>query len=229
MKNLILILLCLGLTGCISSSVVRGIDKNTYYSSSSPNIQIQVPSHYSYKKGARGYMDHHFQDGENYVFINFIPHMANETQIDYYYNPETWIFNHVPNSIRINQGTKNILGETWYFCNSVPSEGRYRLIHDLRHFSPRHNLLSIRFATSITKDDYDLLKDHEYITERHLKALSRLLKPLDEVVISNYNPDTDKTESPLDAKLKLLREAYDSGLITQDEYLTKKHELLKAL
>lgn len=226
MKKLILILLCIGMTGCISSSVVRGIDKNTYYSSSSPNIQIQVPTRYSYERGARGYMQHHFRNGENYIFINFTPRMANETQIDYYYNPETWIFSHVPNSTIVNQGTKNILGETWYFCNSVPKEGRYRLVHNLRHFSSRHNILSIRFVTCLTKKDYELLRDHEHITSRHYEAIDRLLKPFDEVIISNYTPDLDK-KTALNSKLELLRQSYDADLITQDEYLTKKYELLE--
>ncbi|MCP4340599.1 MAG: SHOCT domain-containing protein [Desulfobulbaceae bacterium] len=234
MKNLILILLCLGLTGCVSSTVSRGVNEteNIYYSSSSPNIKLQFPEYATYNKGKVGQMSHRFRLGNSYVYIHFISRPANETQVDYYNNPETWMFSNVPLSEKLSKGTLTILNKKWYFCNSLKEEGRSSyFIRDIGYFDPSHSILYVRFVRPLTDIDKQILSNHEYLTNEQYKLMQEIIEDFNySVKITNFvQEEIQEATTPVTAKLKILKQSYEADLITKDEYEAKKSVLLDAL
>lgn len=197
MKKFILILLCLGMAGCISSSVVRGVDKdaNIYYSSSNPNIQLQLPTFATYSEGGRGQMKHQFNRRRTAIYVDLIPHPANETQVDYYYNPEKWMFSDVLLSEKINSGTTTILDKKWYYCNSIKKDGRRGFfIRDLGYFAPNHDILHIRFVKWLTYDEFQTVKDREYLTNEQYGLIQEIIKEFDsDIIFTNYTPEVENT------------------------------------
>lgn len=205
MKKLILIILCLLLTGCISSSVVRGVnqEEKVFYSSSSPNIQIEFPTYAEYQRMGVGQMTHRFSLGDSSVFVHFEPRPANETQVDYYYNPEKWMFSNVKPSEKLTQGTLDVLGKKWYYCNSLSKNGgRVYFIHNRGYFDPSHNTLYLRFVRPLTDEDSRVLLDYEHITNNQYRLMQEIVRAFDYCVkITSFTPSKKKESSTVDSKL----------------------------
>jgi len=185
MKKLILILLCLVLTGCVSSNVTRGVNKkeNVFYSSSNPNIQIQLPKFSTYIEGGKGQMKHQFRDGRTTIYIHVVNPMPNETQIDYFNNPESWMFSNVPQSEKINKGVLTILDKKWYYCNSLKKEGQKRyFIRNLGYFAPNHAQFYIRFVERLSQNDSQILDDHQYLTSKQYEFMQGIIDTFDDKI-----------------------------------------------
>lgn len=197
MKKLIQIVLCICLIGCVSNSVVRGVDKdaNIYYSSSNPNIQLQLPTFATYAEGGRGQMKHQFLRNRSAVYVDLVPRPANETQIDYYYNPEKWMFSDVPLSEKINSGTTTILGQKWYYCDSIKKDGRRGFfIRNLGYFAPNHDVLYVRFAKWLTYDEFQIVKNYEYPTNKQNEFIQEIIKEFEsDIKFTNYIPEVENT------------------------------------
>lgn len=144
--------LLLGISGC--SHTKRGmLDNNTYFSNQNPNVQITLGENYEYHKGERGQYQHQFSDQENHrmVFVHVFLHNANQTQVDYYDNPEGWIYSTPPDSVELNRFVAEMIGEKWYVQDVVyhPSTAACVLIRDLAVFTDAHDVFKLRYSWEI--------------------------------------------------------------------------------
>jgi hypothetical protein len=184
MKRLFLILVCLWLTGCVSSTI-RGVnkEKNIFYSNNNPNIQIQLPSNYSYREGGKGNMQHHFYKGDHHVFLHFRPKIVNEAWVDYYYNPESWLFNHILLNEKINTGTLKILDKKWYYCNSLQKfESECYFVRDLGYFTQNHSVLDVRFLRKLSYDDCQILENREFLTSKQYELMQDIIESFEKEI-----------------------------------------------
>lgn len=195
MKRFLVILACLCLAGCLSSTISRGVDENrkAYFSSSNPDILIQLPSYFTYKKSddPANTMDHMFYHDDTAVFIELVHHDPNENQIDYFNHPEFWMFDHVSLDGKINQGPIRILDEEWYFCNSVRrSEDTCFFVRELGYFADNHNIFLIRFVRVIPETMFDQLKKANHSAESSNAGVKALVDDLEKnVVLTRYCRD----------------------------------------
>lgn len=155
-RGLSLIIICfatlLAISGC--SLTKRGmLENNTYFSNKNPSVQITLGENYEYHKGGRGQYQHQFSDQENHrmAFVHVFLHDANQTQVDYYNNPEGWIYRTPPNSVELNRFVTEMIGEKWYVQDAVyhPSTAACVLIRDLSVFTDTHDVFKLRYSWEI--------------------------------------------------------------------------------
>ncbi|BHH83810.1 hypothetical protein [Desulforhopalus sp. 52FAK] len=129
------------------------LDSNTYYSTRNPSLEITFGENFEYRKGVLGQYQHQFIDQENHrtAFIHVFLHEANQTQIDYYDNPENWIFQAPSGSTEIKRFATKMYGEKWYIQDLVyhPSTANCLLIRDLSAFTDTHDVFNLRYTWEI--------------------------------------------------------------------------------
>lgn len=140
------------LSGCVTTK--RGMrDNNTFYSTMNPRLEINFGENFEYRKGVLGQYQHQFIDQENHrtAFIHVFLHEANQTQIDYYDNPEKWIFQAPSGSSEIKRFATKMYGEKWYIQDFVyhPSTANCLLIRDLSTFTDAHDVFILRYTWEI--------------------------------------------------------------------------------
>lgn len=140
------------ISGC--SLTKRGmLENNTYFSNQNPSVQIALGENYEYYKGGRGQYQHQFSDQENHrmAFVHVFLHDANQTQVDYYNNPEGWIYSTPHNSVELNRFVTEMIGEKWYVQDVVyhPSTAACVLIRDLSVFTDTHDVFKFRYFWEI--------------------------------------------------------------------------------
>ncbi len=158
--TIIFSVICLFLTGCAASVTKRGmLVDNTYYSTSSPNIQIKVSPDFSYHAGKTGQFQHQFQNNTEgkYIYIHHFRKEPNTTQVDYYLNPSNWIFWDVQPSQKIELGTVTILNKKWHFCHYFKQlyTGTCGLCKDVAIFTRDHDVFKIRYVKLLFRSDCD--------------------------------------------------------------------------
>lgn len=139
-------------SGCIHTK--RGmLENNTYFSNQNPSVQIRFGQNYEYHKGGRGQYQHQFTDQEKHrmAFIHVFLHAANQTQVDYYNNPESWIYSAPSGSVELNRFVTEMIGEKWYVQDAVyhPSTASCVLIRDLSVFTDTHDVFNLRYSWEI--------------------------------------------------------------------------------
>lgn len=132
--------------GCADNR--RGVmENNLYYSTQSPNVQIKVRDKFKYRRGATGEFRHQFFDNEGHriVYIHYVPSEPNETQVDYYYHPDQWIYEQFPNSVEIERFEMDMAGEKWYVRDAVRhvSTASCYMFRDLGVFTDMHDVLKL--------------------------------------------------------------------------------------
>jgi len=185
MKKILVILLSVFLAGCASTGVKRGVDKkdNIFYSSSHPNIQIQLPAFATYKEGKKGQMQHQFSAKRTTIYIHSVTFRNSGHNIDYFYNPESWLFSNVPGSEIINKGALTILDKKWYYCNSLKKKGQSTyFIRNLGYFAPNYNQFYIRFIKRLSYDESQVLDDRQFLTSKHYELIHEIIKTFDDKI-----------------------------------------------
>ncbi len=190
-KGLMVICVCvwLGLTGCLNKRGV--IDEHIYFSTHYPNIQIEMSKDFSYKKGDPGSYKHQFinEEAHRYIFIHYQLHVANEGRVDYYENPERWIYSKWPDTTEIAKGRMDILGQKWYFRDSVchTSTASCAMIRDLGRFTGRHDVLKMLYVRDLPPYTCGQWKTASSLTEEQKQHRDEFLKDFDaDVEITNY-------------------------------------------
>ncbi len=167
------------------------LDNNTYYSTSSPNIQIVVDPSFQYSAGAAKQVRHKFfnQAGNRAIFIDFNKHATNESQIDYYEHPSHWIFSDIANSKTIETGTLLLLNKEWYYNNNVNfSEKGCALLRDLRRFTNDHDVFFIRYVEALPPQDCEKWQAVKRLTDEQKDFVNNFVDDFSKLTeISKYN------------------------------------------
>lgn len=180
---------------CSCTPVKRGmLNNHTYYSSSNPNIRIDVNDEFVLRQNAHGSGRYEFVNPEAHreVLIEYEDIMVNENQVDYYENPLTWIFYAISGSEEITKGEIRILGKKWYFRDIVfhHSSASCFLIRDIGHFTDRHDILKVLYSQELPPYQCSSWKQVESLDKGQQKRLKRFLDNLDQDIrMSNYTPD----------------------------------------
>jgi len=146
---LLSMVVCLVSSGCALPR--RGmLDTNIYYSNQSPNIKITVKENFHYKKGESQKFQHQFFDRENHriVYIQHYLHEPNQTQIDYYGNPEKWIYESSDSIFDIERFTEKNLGEKWYVQDYVKHVSTMAcfMVRDFKAFTSRNDVFRLMYV-----------------------------------------------------------------------------------
>lgn len=162
------------LPGC--SLTRRGVmEGNVYFSTKSPNVKISISEGFNYQKSSSGPPQHQFVEEEKhrFVYIHHIKHAANENIIDYFNNPEHWIYISSSDDVYIKRFTMDMVREKWYVQDFVnhPSSASCLFVRQLSTFTSWHDLLHVLYVWEIppyTCSDWksaDSLRDsqQEYI------------------------------------------------------------------
>lgn len=188
-----LIIICLTMlsmnSGCISH---RGVlDNNTYYSTKSPSLQVKIKDEFEYRKGESGQYQHQFLDNENHrlVYIHFTAHMPNETSVDYYENPDGWIYASIPDSVELERFNMHEAGEKWYVRDIVHhvSTVACLMIRDLGVFTDDHDVLKMLYLWQMPPYVCKDWKSKESLSEAQQQYLNEFRSGFSEdIKISKY-------------------------------------------
>ena len=183
---------CLVFSGCVTSKVKRGmVDSHTYRSTHNPNIKIEVSNDFKYKADVRGNVKHRFH-GKNGVSVSIrhTERMTNKAKIDYYGNPEKWLFSTIPPDEKLEVGTRRILGERWYYCNSIfkTKDGFYCAF--LRKFAlvtASHDLVEIVSVKVLNGNECQTLRGGKTLSREETDLMNELATELDGyITFSNF-------------------------------------------
>lgn len=182
-------LIFIGCQGAIG--VKRGLLNNsTYYSTSNPNIKIVVNDEFQYPSEQER-NEHKFVNTEKHkwVYIRYYPPHPNPNIVDYYNNPDSWIFNNYNGSIELDRGKMEMLSDTWYYrdCFWQASSSTCAIIRDLGNFTSNHSTFKIIYIVeqpphncSEWHNDKSLSKKQQDVYNQFLEDLANDLK------ITNY-------------------------------------------
>ncbi|SDP81918.1 hypothetical protein [Desulforhopalus singaporensis] len=202
LKRLILILSILVFSSCAMPK--RGlINENTYYSSDSPSIKVEMVGYHKYiadKKNSSRYI---FANNENrFVYIDHFNHIPYENKVDYYYEPSTWIFSHIPSDSKISTGTTEILGKTWYYCDSANlKDNGCALIHNIARFTYRHDIYYLQYVQVLPVYDCWEWRNTTQLSKKQKQTLSILHTNFEnEIKFTSYLSDK-QVDVSVDLKL----------------------------
>ncbi len=193
-KGIMVMCVCvwIGLTACLNK---RGaLDDRTFFSTHYPNIKIEMSEDFTYQKGDPGSYKHQFfnEEAHRYIFIHYQLHVANEGTVDYYENPERWIYSEWPDTTEIEKGRMEILGKNWYFRDSVchTSTASCAMIRDLGLFTYRHDVLKMLYVRELPPYTCGQWKSASGLTEAQTQYRKEFLDDFDaDVTITNYPLD----------------------------------------
>ena len=174
----------------------RGMkEKNTYFSTQYPGVIIKFGDNFEYHEGDRGEYKHQFIDNENHrlAFVHVFLHPPNETQIDYYHNPERWIYSSPPGSLELNRFVTYMIGEKWYVQDYVyhPSTASCALMRDLSAFADNHDVFKVRYSWEIPPHHCEQWKSVTSLSAAQQEHLKKFQQAFNEEV--QITPYIDKT------------------------------------
>lgn len=166
------------------------LNENTYFSSKKPNIQIVVDDQYQYSEEAESY-DHKFINVEKHrvFYILNSPPYHNQRRMEYYYSPDSWMFNNYPTSIRLHQGELKIIGKTWYYrdCVLKPTTANCVMIRDLGMFTPADGLLKVLYILELPPYTCSQWNKSDSFTDEQEEAYKYFLEGFaSDIKITNY-------------------------------------------
>lgn len=139
------------LSGC--SIAKRGVESHSYYSTDSPNIKVTVNKDFSYQPGKTGEFPHQFLDNERHriIFFQHLLHYPIQNKVDYYNDPESWIYVSSENFEELGRYTKEMVGEKWYVQEYVghPSTANCFLARKLSAFTYRYDVMTMMYIWEI--------------------------------------------------------------------------------
>lgn len=180
---------------CSCATIERGmIDKQSYYSTASPNIRIDIAESFTIveEKSTSRRFEFLNKEDRRYVLINFMPGLVNESIVDYYEHPSKWIFFEIPNCEEIEKGEIEILGKEWFYRDFVyhQSTASCSLIRDLGRFTERHDVLKVLYAQELPPYQCKRWKGFHNLGGDQQKALVQFLDNMAlDVKMSNYTPE----------------------------------------
>ncbi len=176
--------------GCTASGVSRGVTEGpAYYSTHSPNIKITLAPDYTHETAEPPGMFHRFRaDRGRYIYIHQFRHGANETQIDYFDNPDYWMFEHMPTHEEFDSGTFDLLGEKWHYFNRFSrTQTACIFIRDIRAFASEHDILALRFIKWLDWRDCDVWDTRELTRKARAAKFQQFFDDFsEEAVFSRY-------------------------------------------
>ena len=124
-----------------------------FFSSKSPNVSVLVNKDFTYRKGEFKEYEHQFHDNENHriVYIHHTLRSPNENNIDYFHDPEHWIYLTSDDNIDLTRFTKKIHENKWYiqdFVNHASTASCF-IARKMSTFTTMHDLLHILYAWEI--------------------------------------------------------------------------------
>ncbi|MDC3237487.1 hypothetical protein OAT93_02000 [bacterium] len=166
------------------------LNENTYFSSKKPNIQIVVDDLYQYSEEADSY-DHKFINVEKHrvSYILHSPSNHDQRKIEYYYSPDSWLFNDYPTSIRLHKGELEIIGKTWYYqdCVLKPTTANCVMIRDIGMFTPTDGLFKILYIFELPPYTCNQWNKSESFTDEQEEAYKNFLEGFaSDIKITNY-------------------------------------------
>ena len=184
------VLLITLLTGCTATGVRRGVmDGRTFYSTHSPNIRIDVSPDYTYTTGETPNMHHQFRaETGRTIYIHQFRHAANETQIDYFRDTDSWMFENMPNLEEFDSGSFDMLGDKWYYFNRFRrTQTACIFIRDIMTFASEHDILSVRFIKWYDWRDCDVWNTRHLSRKARSKKFQEFFDAFsDEISVSRY-------------------------------------------
>ncbi len=148
----VILFFCIVISGC--SIPRRGLlEDNVFFSTQSPNVQITVNRDFLYTKGKLGEWEHQFFDNENHkvIYIHHVLHNPNENNIDYFNDPEHWIYRSSDNTVDLERSAMNIYENKWYVQDFIEhsSTASCHMARKLSTFTSMHDLLHVLYAMEI--------------------------------------------------------------------------------
>ena len=184
------------ISGC--SHTKRGmLGNNTYFSNQYPSVQITFGQNYEYHKGGRGQYQHQFSDQENHrmAFVHVFLHDANQSQVDYYNDPEGWIYSTLPDSVELNRFVTEMIGEKWYVQDAVyhPSTAACVLIRDLSVFTETHDVFKLRYFWEIPPYKCDNWKTVDSLSSSEQQYFNKFLAAFsDDVMLTEFQDNENR-------------------------------------
>lgn len=189
---LLVITSCL-ISGCIATRTGL-INDHTYFSTDSPNIKVTLPSAFKNTEISGSEIDYTFVNrlDSKVIYIHHELSPPNENAVDYYLEPSTWIFSHIPQSQQISTGTEKILNMTWYYCYSIffpENKDHCFLNKHLSNFTYQNDIFTIIYSEPLHPYECGNWKDFSELTSDQEKTLSRVNEYFyDAIDISTYSP-----------------------------------------
>jgi len=214
-NHLAVILSCfvvvVSLSGCLVTK--RGVkEDNIYFSNQHPNVQIKIGENFEYHQGQQGEFQHQFVDLKNHrtAFIHVLLHPANQTQVDYYDNPEHWIYAIPPGSVELDRFVTEIVGEKWFGQDFVYHYDAFDcvLMRDLAVFTDSHDILKLRYSWKIPSGKCDQWKTITTLPDTQQAFLTEFREGFAEDISISQCSDEGKDEADneqLDQKAQALK------------------------
>jgi hypothetical protein len=137
------------LLGACTNTNVMLVDDRKFLSSGSPNLEIQVAADYERRpEDHRQYRYEFVNDEERrYILIQYFHKPVHTRNIDYFYNPLTWIFYDLPDCDEIEKGDLSLLDMKWYYRDYIhhPSTAGCAMVRDMGHFSPKQTVVKVLY------------------------------------------------------------------------------------
>jgi hypothetical protein len=159
---LTVVLLAALLSACANTNV-KLVDEHTFVSSDSPNLKVQVAADYERRTEDRRQYRYEFVNNEEgrYVLIQYFHKPVHTRNIDYYYNPLTWIFYDLPDCDEIEKGELMRLDMKWYYRDFIhhPSTASCAMIRDMGYFRPKGAVVKVLYWQNLPPHKCQTWKD----------------------------------------------------------------------
>jgi hypothetical protein len=179
--------------GCANTNV-KMVDDWTFLSTDDPNLKIQVAPDYVRKQEDQRRYRYEFVNEEErrYVLIQYYHKPVHTRNIDYYYNPATWIFYDLPNCEEIEKGELEMLDRKWYYRDYIHhgSTASCSMIRDMGHFTPKKAVVKVLYWQDLPPHKCQSWKgiSHLSATQREKRGLF-LNNHQEDIKISVYEPE----------------------------------------